>query len=99
LLEEASDGDEALERLKSGEALPDVLLLDMRMPRVSGPEVLEALKEDPSLARIPVIVLTAGVDTAEHERCRALGAMRVVQKDFGPMCELAAQLGELAESG
>jgi CheY-like chemotaxis protein len=52
----AGDGDEAL--LIAGEKLPDLILLDMMLPKMSGLEVLKALKKDPATAAIPVIVLT-----------------------------------------
>ncbi|HEY6253302.1 MAG TPA: response regulator [Candidatus Angelobacter sp.] len=53
----AADGEEAL-KIAAGVA-PDVILLDMMLPKVSGPEVLRSLKKDPATAHIPVIVLTA----------------------------------------
>lgn len=54
-----SDGDDALDYLKSGgRRKPDLILLDLNLPRRSGREVLEAIKEDPDLRRIPVVVLT-----------------------------------------
>jgi CheY-like chemotaxis protein len=53
----AADGEEAL-RI-ANEKLPDVILLDMLLPKLSGPEVLRALKANPATAAIPVIVLTS----------------------------------------
>jgi len=53
----ASDGEEALRFAR--EALPDAILLDMLLPKLSGQEVLKALKKDPATAAIPVIVLTS----------------------------------------
>ncbi len=59
----AQDGEEALEMLRrSGPhtdvPLPDLILLDLNMPRKDGKEVLAEIKQDPNLRRIPVIVLT-----------------------------------------
>lgn len=54
----ASNGQEALDSLRAGGA-PDVILLDLMMPVMDGIEFLKRRKEEPSLARIPVVVLTA----------------------------------------
>jgi two-component system, chemotaxis family, response regulator Rcp1 len=59
----ASDGVEAIEILKSsgafsGRARPDLILLDLNLPRKNGREVLEEIKADDELKRIPVIVMT-----------------------------------------
>ena len=53
----AADGEEALQVAK--EQLPDIILLDMLLPKLSGPEVLKALKASPATMNIPVIVLTS----------------------------------------
>jgi CheY-like chemotaxis protein len=53
----AADGEEALSVAR--DKVPDVILLDMMLPKLSGPEVLQALKKDPATARIPVIVLSS----------------------------------------
>jgi two-component system, chemotaxis family, response regulator Rcp1 len=76
----AEDGVEALtflkETLTSPEARPDLIILDLNLPRKDGREVLAELKEDPILKRIPVVVLTsssANVDIMEtynlHANC------------------------------
>jgi len=54
----AADGGEALERLRGG-VRPAVMLLDLMMPRVSGVEVIDALRKDESLSQIPVVVCSA----------------------------------------
>jgi CheY-like chemotaxis protein len=54
----ASDGKEALEFIERGD-LPDLIVLDLMMPVMSGFEVLNVLRANPSWAKIPVIVLTA----------------------------------------
>lgn len=53
----AEDGQRGLELAR--QKLPDVILLDMMLPKLSGPEVLRALKKDPQTSPIPVIVLSA----------------------------------------
>ena len=73
----AGDGDEAL--LMAGEKLPDLILLDMMLPKMSGLEVLKALKKDPATAAIPVIVLT-GLSEINAERLRRDGAFGFLAK-------------------
>ncbi len=61
VLRVVSDGAEAIEHLRAhAEAgtAPDLVLLDLNLPKVSGPEILEFIKTDPRLRRIPVVVLT-----------------------------------------
>jgi CheY-like chemotaxis protein len=53
----AADGEEALQ--VANDQLPDIILLDMMLPKISGPEVLKALKRNPATMDIPVIVLTS----------------------------------------
>ena len=53
----AADGEEALR--VANDQLPDIILLDMMLPKISGPEVLKALKANPATMHIPVIVLTS----------------------------------------
>ena len=53
----AADGEEALR--VAHDKLPDIILLDMMLPKISGPEVLKALKGNPATMNIPVIVLTS----------------------------------------
>jgi CheY-like chemotaxis protein len=73
----AGDGDEAL--LMAGEKLPDLILLDMMLPKMSGLEVLKALKKDPATAAIPLIVLT-GLSEINAERLRRDGAFGFLAK-------------------
>ena len=55
----AADGVEALERLRTGPR-PAVVLLDLRLPRLGGEELLTELRADPRFERLPVITMTAG---------------------------------------
>jgi chemotaxis family two-component system response regulator Rcp1 len=54
----AMDGEEALHMLRSGSVLPDMILLDINLPKIDGLEVLTAIKNDEQLKMIPVIMLT-----------------------------------------
>src|SRR6186713_1317914 len=57
-LQVVGDGVEAMEYLRSAAARPDLVLLDLNLPRKDGREVLAEIKADPELKRIPVVVLT-----------------------------------------
>ena len=72
-----------------------LLLLDIRMPKVDGVETLRQIKEDPSLRRLPVIMLTTTDDPREIERCHLLGCNSYIVKpvDFDKFAEAIAQLG------
>ncbi|MCA9544883.1 MAG: response regulator [Myxococcales bacterium] len=72
-LEVAPDGQSALERLRAG-AHPDLILLDINMPRVSGLEVLEAIKGDPALADIPTVMLTTSAREEDRSASLSRGA-------------------------
>lgn len=78
----ANDGDEALERLR--EQTPDLVLLDIMMPRRTGIEVCQALRQDPATAGVPVIMLTAKAQEADVERGFEAGANDYIVKPFSP---------------
>jgi len=67
----AGDGVEALARATQGR--PDLVLMDLSLPRMDGWEATRRLKADPELARIPVIVLSAHAMRGDEERARACG--------------------------
>ena len=73
----AADGEEAL--LMASEKHPDLILLDMMLPKMSGLGVLKALKKEPATEAIPVVVLT-GLSQANFERLRSDGAFGFLAK-------------------
>jgi CheY-like chemotaxis protein len=73
----AADGEEAVRLAKS--ANPDLILLDMLLPKVSGPAVLKLLRSDPKTASIPVVVLSSLSQTNE-EKLKAEGAAAYFEK-------------------
>jgi len=73
----ASDGEEGLRLAR--ERKPDLILLDMLLPKMSGPDVLAALKKDPLTASIPVVVMT-GMSQKNAERLQADGAAAFLEK-------------------
>ena len=72
-----------------------LLLLDIRMPKVDGVEALRQIKEDASLRKLPVIMLTTTDDPREIERCHLLGCNSYIVKpvDYDKFAEAIAQLG------
>ena len=69
---EAKNGEEALERLKDS-PLPDIILLDLNMPRMSGIEFLQILKSDDRLKYLPTIILTTSENRADLLTCFEVG--------------------------
>jgi CheY-like chemotaxis protein len=97
-----SDGQEALELLRGEGAFatpsppdPALLLLDIKMPRVDGVEVLRQLRGDGRTAKLPIIMLTTTDDPREIERCYALGCNVYITKpvDYQAFVEAIKRLG------
>lgn len=79
---EAKNGDEALKYLKSDHPLPDILLLDLNMPKISGIEFLHILKDDPLLKYLPAIVLTTSANEKDILACYQIGIAGYMVKPF-----------------
>ena len=87
-LHRCSDGDEALDYLyRRGDYAsaddsprPGIILLDLNLPGTDGREVLEEIKQDPDLKKIPVVVLTTSTDERDIEACYEFGANSYIQK-------------------
>ncbi|MGH9513495.1 MAG: response regulator [Terriglobales bacterium] len=73
----APDGEEALRMIREGR--PDVVLLDMLLPKIGGQQVLQALKEDPATAGIPVIILSS-LSQQNEEKLKKAGATAYFEK-------------------
>jgi CheY-like chemotaxis protein len=89
---EADDGELSLELARREH--PDIVILDMMMPRRSGLDVLSAIRQDKELADTPVIVLTA--QPATREQALSAGANVVMVKPFEPE-QIAAAVEEVLE--
>ena len=76
----ASSGKEALSL--APEFQPDLILLDVMMPEMDGPTTLESLRSRSETASIPVVFMTAKVQTHEIDELRTLGVLEVIQKPF-----------------
>ncbi|AIY13865.1 MULTISPECIES: response regulator [Cellulophaga] len=77
---EAKNGEQALEILKSSTKLPDIILLDLNMPRMSGIEFLEIIKADANYKYLPTIVLTTSENRADLLECYRIGIAGYVIK-------------------
>ena len=89
------NGEQALKRLRTPDAYPDLVLLDLNLPGVSGLEVLSTMKKDPKLRVIPVIILTNSTSPEDVSRCYSAYANAYVRKpvDFPRFIEAIRALG------
>ncbi len=78
----AASGPPGLEMAKTHQ--PDMILLDMRLPQMAGLDVARALRENPATAQIPIVVISANLDTPEGDRMRRLGCDAFLGKPFMP---------------
>ncbi|MCH8053016.1 MAG: response regulator [Planctomycetes bacterium] len=76
----AGDGENALEKLTA--SVPDVVLLDMRMPGIDGLEVMRQMKQDPRLANIPVIFVSANAQETAKRAALNAGGKIFLEKPF-----------------
>ena len=90
-----SSGEEAVREAET--FAPDMVLLDVMMPGMDGRATLEALRECPGYAEVPVAFMTAKVQPAEIRQFVSLGARDVIAKPFDPMT-LADQVRKIWEN-
>lgn len=69
---------------------PQLILLDVMMPQMDGLQTLLALRQIPSLTKVPVVFMTAKIQQAEKQRYLDAGAIGIIEKPFEPM-----QLGDM----
>jgi CheY-like chemotaxis protein len=79
-ISEAGSGEEAIEALRSD--APDLMVLDIRMQGMDGWEVLEEVRSDETLRRVPIVMLSAHTTPSSADRALALGAKAFVTKPF-----------------
>lgn len=97
------DGVEALDYLlatgeyaeRNADDLPDLVLLDIKLPRVDGLQVLERLRSNPRTRLVPVVVLTSSIEPRDLLTCYTLGANSYVRKpiDFQQFSKALQQIG------
>jgi CheY-like chemotaxis protein len=96
-IQEARDGEEALDYIKrweAGEPRPVFILLDLKLPKVNGLEVLKRMKSHPASSNIPVIVLTTSAEDQDIEEAYKLGCNSYIVKpvEFGNFMDVAAHI-------
>ncbi len=92
---EAADGFEAMDVVRSQR--PDLVLADLRMPRLDGFGLCAALQADAALAQLPVVILTSSCDLVTEARLRAAGAREVLRKPIQPRPLIQAIERHIAE--
>ena len=93
-VETASDGVEGLEKART--LHPDIVLLDIMMPRMDGLEVTKALKADEATKQIPIILLSAKAQASDIQAGKDIGADDYLTKPFDPL-ELLERVGDLLQ--
>lgn len=93
----ARDGEEALKLLKENK--PDLVLLDIIMPKISGFEFMERLREDPSVAKAPIIIISNLGQESDMEKGQTLGAAGYFVKARMSIDELVGKVKEFLASG
>ena len=82
-VEPVRDGREALERARAFE--PELVVMDIQMPHISGLELIEQMKQEEALAPVPVLAVTAYAAKGDEERIRDAGAEGYVSKPISVM--------------
>jgi two-component system response regulator len=91
----AEDGEEALDYLRGTSNLPAVALLDLKLPKIPGLEVLRRIRADPRTRRMPVVILTSSKQEQDLATGYDLGVNSYIRKpvDFRQFAGCIAQLG------
>ncbi len=84
-VELASDGEEGLEKARTMQPKPTIILLDVMMPKMNGIQVLEKLKQDPELKSIPVVMLSNLAGENDIETALSKGAVKyIIKSEYDP---------------
>ncbi|WNW02523.1 response regulator [Tenacibaculum sp. HL-MS23] len=79
-ISEAKNGEEALDILEEKSSLPDLILLDLNMPKINGIELLTILKNNDDLKHIPTVILTTSDNQKDLEECYRIGVSGYILK-------------------
>ena len=93
---EATDGEAGVAAAR--EALPDLIIMDIQLPKLSGLEATRQLRAEPATAHIPIIAMTSFALAGDEEKARASGAVAYLSNPYSPR-ELRRIIGELAPEG
>lgn len=89
----ARDGEEGLELMEKEQ--PDLVLLDIMMPKMSGLEMLERIKANPATRSVPVVILTNLAGEEEQARALELGAVAYIVKSNNDPIKISAKVQEI----
>jgi len=90
------DGGEAIAMARA--VMPDLIIMDIQLPHVSGLDLMAELKADPSLASVPILAVTAYASPADEEKARAAGAAAYISKPIS-LARFIAAVEALAPQG
>jgi len=93
---EAGDGESGVALAR--QELPDLILMDVQLPRMSGLDVTRALRLDPATADVPIIVVTSFALSGDDQRALAAGASAYIAKPYSPR-ELLALIRKFLSDG
>jgi len=94
-VEIAGNGEEGLDKVRTLDPKPSLIMLDVMMPKMNGLQVLEKLKLDPALQAIPVIMLTNLAGQQDAETALAKGAVRYIIKSEHKPKDVAMMVKEI----
>lgn len=89
----ANSGAAGIRAAVTSEPTPDAVLMDVMMPGMDGPSTFRMMQQDPAIAHIPVLLLTAKVQGVDQRRFAGLGVAAVLFKPFDPLT-LASQISQ-----
>jgi CheY-like chemotaxis protein len=90
----ASGGAEGIRAATEATPAPDAILMDVMMPGMDGPTTFRQMQQNPAIAGIPVLLLTAKVQGVDQRRFAGLGVAAVLFKPFDPLT-LASQISDI----
>lgn len=96
-LEVMRDGQEAIDFVagwRAGDPVPSVILLDLKLPKISGLEVLRVIRAHPDIGTVPIVVLTSSAEDDDIRKAYLLGANSYIVKpvDFEKFIDVARQI-------
>ena len=95
-LREAVDGEEGVKAAQDDP--PDLILMDVQLPKISGLDATRRLRADPRTAAVPIIVITSYALSSDAEKAKAAGATAYLAKPYSPR-DLLAKIREIVPEG
>jgi CheY-like chemotaxis protein len=92
------DGEQALENIRVNKVKPDLILLDMMMPKIFGMDILDIIKTTPEASAIKIIVLSALSDKETIEKAKQFGAADFITKSETTMPEVIEKIKKVIAS-